>query len=151
MPWKTVATVLERELTPTIARWMKRVDKVPELTNLPLSFEERTAHLPQLLSDVITRLRLGDGAECPETSSAHDHGKARFAQGYSAPMLIEESLLLQVTIFDTLRREQKQLDSSVILADVMTIADECDKQLKHTVESFIELEKYNRDVLLSDD
>jgi hypothetical protein len=31
----------------------------------------------------------------------------RFEQGYSAPMLVEESLLLQVTIFDTMRREQK--------------------------------------------
>jgi hypothetical protein len=139
---ETVATVLERELTPTIERWMKRVDKVPELTNIPLSYEERVSHLPQLFSDVITRLRLEEGAECPETSSAHDHGKVRFAQGYSAPMLVEESLLLQVTIFDTLRREQARLDSSTILSDVMTIADECDKQLKHAVETFMKMEKH---------
>lgn len=139
---ETVATVLERELTPTIERWMKRVDKVPELTNIPLSYEERVSHLPQLFSEVITRLRLEEGAECPKTSSAHDHGKVRFAQGYSAPMLVEESLLLQVTIFDTLRREQARLDSSTILSDVMTIADECDKQLKHAVETFMRMEKH---------
>lgn len=141
---ETIATVLERELAPTIERWMKRVDKVPELTRIPLSYEERTGHLPQLLREVILRLRLEEGAERPKTSSAHDHGRIRFDQGYSAPMLVEESLLLQVSIFDTLRREQKRLDSSILLTDVVTIADECDTQLKHAVETFIELDKHGK-------
>jgi hypothetical protein len=136
---ETVATVLERELTPTIERWMKRVGNVPELTRIPLSHEDRMGHLPQLLLDLITRLRLPEGAECPQSSSAHDHGKARFDQAYSAPMLVEESLLLQVTIFDTLRREQRHLDPNLILLNVVTIADECDKQLKDAMEAFIEL------------
>jgi hypothetical protein len=138
---ETVATVLETELTPTIERWMERVDKVSELTRILLSYEDRMGHLPQLLREVILRLRLEEGAECLETSSAHDHGKVRFDQGYSVPMLVEESLLLQVSIFDTLRRERKRLDSSIILSDVVKIADECDKQLKHAVETFMELDK----------
>ncbi len=66
-------------------------------------------------------------------------------------MLVEESLQLQVTVFDTLRREQKRLDCNRILADVVTIADECDKQLKHAMETFMELHKHNREGLLSDD
>jgi len=56
-------------------------------------------------------------------------------------MLVEESRILQVSIFDTLRLNQKELDASLMMADVMTIADECDAQLKHTVETFMELEK----------
>jgi hypothetical protein len=54
---ETVATVLEQELVPTILRWMKRVDKVPELTTIALSYRERTGHLPRLIEDLITRLR----------------------------------------------------------------------------------------------
>jgi len=138
---ETVATVLERELKPLIERWMERVDKVPTLTRIPLTRKERTGHLPQLLQDLITRLRLEKGVECPETTSAHDHGQVRFEQGYSAPMLVEESLLLQVTIFDTMHREQKHLDSNTMLEDVVTIADECDTQLKHSMETFTELEE----------
>lgn len=138
---ETVASVLEQNLKPTIERWMKRVDKVPELTKIPLSYQERTGHLPQLIEDLITRLRLEEGLKMPETTSAHDHGKVRFAQGYSVPMLVEESRLLQVSIFDTLHRNQALLDTSIMLEDVVTIADECDAQLKHTVETFMELEK----------
>jgi len=139
--YESVATVLARELTATIAGWMQRVDKVPELTNISLSYDKRTGHLPQLLHDLILRLRLKEDEKMPETNSAHDHGKVRFDQGYSVLMLVEESRLLQVSIFDTLRLNQKELDASLMMADVMIIADECDAQLKHTVETFMELKK----------
>jgi hypothetical protein len=137
---ETVATVLQRELRPTIARWMKRVDGVPDLTKIPLTEHERMGHLPQLIEDLIIRLRLKKGGEMPETTSAHDHGKVRFDQGYSVPMMVEESRLLQVSLFETLHLNQEILDTNILLEDVMTIADECDAQLKHTVETFMELE-----------
>ena len=69
----------------------------PALTQIHLS-QERTGHLPQLLEDLVTRLDLKEGAVRPETSSASDHGRARFDQGYSVPMLVEESRLLQVSL-----------------------------------------------------
>ena len=59
-------------------------------------------------------------------------------------MLVEESRLLQVSLFDTLRINKKKLDPGPLLADVVTIADECDAQLKHTVETFMDLEKHGR-------
>ena len=136
-----VAAVLKRELKPTIERWMKRVDGIKELTRIPLSYDERTGHLPQLLADLITRLGLKENQKSPETTSAHDHGKVRFEQGYTVPMLVEESRLLQVSIFDTLRMNQKSLNADRLMPDVVIIADECDAQLKHTVETFMELEK----------
>ena len=51
-------------------------------------------------------------------------------------MIIEESRILQVSIFDTLRKSLTTVDFSLLLADVMTIADECDSQLKQAVLSF---------------
>jgi hypothetical protein len=138
---ETVANVLKRELKPTIEQWMNRVEKVPALTAIHLSYQQRTGHLPQLLEDLVTRLSLEEGAARPETSSAHDHGKVRFDQGYSVPMLVEESRLLQVSIFHTLRRFQKSLDPNLMMSGVIIIADECDAQLKHSVETFMGLEQ----------
>ena len=137
----TVASVLNRELTATIERWLKRVDGVPSLVEVPLTNQQRTGHLPQLLKEMIQRLTLVEGAERPHGRGAHDHGKVRFDQGYTVPMLVEESRLLQVTIFDTLRRNQQTLDSADMMRDVVTIADECDAQLKDTVETFMRFEK----------
>jgi hypothetical protein len=120
---------------------MDRVNEVPSLAEITLSYSERTGHLPRLIHDVIARWRLGAGQSVSETTSAHDHGKARFDQHYSLPMLVEESRLLQVSIFDALHRGQAALDFELVLRDVIIIADECDAQLKHTVETFMDLEK----------
>lgn len=139
--YESVASVLERELQATIDRWMQRVEKVPSLMAIPLSRAERTGHLPQLIEDLITRLQKDEDLDRPVTTNAHDHGEKRFEQGYSVPMLVEESRLIQVSIFDTLRRNQAKLDPVPMMGGVVIIADECDAQLKDTVETFMDLEK----------
>ena len=54
----SVADILEREIEPMIEEWLRRVNLVPELTNIPLSDTDRTGHLTKLYSDLISRLRL---------------------------------------------------------------------------------------------
>lgn len=43
-------------------------------------------------------------------------------------MLVEESRMLQVCIFDTLQKNLATIDFSKVLIGVMTIADEIDSQ-----------------------
>jgi hypothetical protein len=57
---ESVATILERELQPTIEEWLRRVNLVPELTAIPLSDGDRSGHLPKLYADLICRLRLSN-------------------------------------------------------------------------------------------
>jgi hypothetical protein len=64
------------------------------------------------------------------------HGKLRRKQGYAAAMLIQESRILQVTIFGTLHKNLSMLDFSLLLPDVMIIADEGDAQLTQTTGAF---------------
>ena len=52
-------------------------------------------------------------------------------------MLIEESRVLQVSIFETLQNNLTTVDFSLLLLDVMTVADEVDSQLKQTITSFM--------------
>jgi DNA-binding NtrC family response regulator len=53
LPTETVATILERNLATTIESWMELVENDEELTCIPLSFADRTGHLPNLLTDVV--------------------------------------------------------------------------------------------------
>jgi hypothetical protein len=64
------------------------------------------------------------------------HGLVRRSQGYTIPMIIEESRMLQVSLFHTLQVNLNSVDFSLLLTDVMTIADEVDLQLKQTIVSF---------------
>ena len=117
---KSVATIIERELASTTKEWLKQVKLIPDLTNIPLSDSDRTGHLPKLFDDLLYRLRLPRDAQPTVSIAAATHGGLRFAQGYSASMLVEESRIFQVTTFGTLHLHQSELDHNQVLLDVMT-------------------------------
>ena len=134
---ESVAFILERDLDATIQNWMALVDQNEELTCIPLSYEERTGHLPRLLRDLIRRLRFSPAIKALESIAAREHGDLRRKQGYTAPMVVEESRMLQVSVFATLQNNLRFVDFSRVLLDVMTIADEVDSQLKQAMLSYV--------------
>jgi hypothetical protein len=136
-PTESVADILERQLEVVIKEWLTRVEQEPELIAIPLNYQERTGHLPQLLRDVIRRLRLDEGSKAPISEAAAHHGDLRSRQGYTVAMAVEESRLLQVSIFLTLHRSESRLEFSAILPAVVTIADEVDAQLKQQMLRFM--------------
>jgi CheY-like chemotaxis protein len=140
LPTKTVASILEQDLDVTIRAWLVLVEDNQELTCIPLNFQERTGHLPGLLADLIYRLRLPPIAEANFSIAARQHGNLRRRQGYTAAMMVEESRILQVSIFKTLQNNLSTVDFSQVLLDVMTIADEVDSQLKQAMFSYMEPE-----------
>jgi DNA-binding response OmpR family regulator len=136
-----VASILETDASLTVADWLSRVKHDSEVTRIALSDHERTGHLPKLLQELVHRLRKPRALGTKQTSEgAVQHGKVRHSQGYSVPMIIEESRMLQVSIFHTLQTNLNRVDFSLLLIDVMTIADEVDSQLKQTIVSFSEAE-----------
>ena len=136
-PSESVADILERQQDVVIKEWLGRVEKEPDLKSIPLNFQERTGHLPQLLHDVIRRLRLDEGTKAPISEAAGHHGDLRSKQGYTVAMAVEESRLLQVSIFTTLHKSQNNLQFSALLPAVVTIADEVDAQLKQQMLRFM--------------
>jgi CheY-like chemotaxis protein len=135
---ESVASILEHELSTTIQDWMALVENDIELTCIPLSFQDRTGHLPNLLSDLIYRLRLPPVARANISIAARQHGDLRRKQGYTAAMVVEESRILQVSIFNTLQNNLAKVDFSKVLLDVITIADEVDSQLKEAMLGYAE-------------
>jgi DNA-binding response OmpR family regulator len=134
-----VASILESDASLTVADWLSRVKHDPEVTRIALSDHERTGHLPRLLQELVHRLRHPRALGTKQPSEAAvQHGKVRHSQGYSVAMIIEESRILQVSIFHTLQTNLNRVDFSLLLIDVMNIADEVDSQLKQTVVSFSE-------------
>jgi DNA-binding response OmpR family regulator len=140
---ESVASILERDATITIQRWLSRVEQVEELISLPLSSEERTDHLPGIIENIIVRLR---GVRTIEaiahpSPAAVAHGQTRYHQGYTAPLIVQESRILQVCIFETIQRNLGTVDFSLVLSDIMLIADEVDSQLTQSVDSFLKMQE----------
>jgi DNA-binding NarL/FixJ family response regulator len=138
-PAENVASILEQSTQSTIEDWLLRVELEPNIIGVSLGAEERCAHLPQLFRDLVFRLRhpLPLGSRALVSPSAASHGLLRREQGYSAAMMVEESRMLQVSIFQTLQNNLFRVDFSLLLVGVMAIADEVDSQLAQAMASYI--------------
>jgi hypothetical protein len=117
---------------------MALVEQDAELTWIPLNFQDRAGHLPNLLADLIYRLRVPAAVRPDISVPARQHGYLRRIQGYTAAMVVEESRILQVSIFNTLQNNLTRVDFSKVLLDVITVADEVDSQLKQAMLGYFE-------------
>ncbi len=135
---ETIAVILERTMESTIQDWFRRIQTQEKLMSIPMNFEQRCAHLPLVLNDLISRLRSQRpiGSNELMSTGAAKHGLDRFKQGYTAAMLVEESRQLQVTIFQTLQNNLTNIDYNLLLLGVMTIADEIDSQLSQAIDTY---------------
>jgi DNA-binding response OmpR family regulator len=127
MKKERVAAILQRCTSSIIESWLTRVKKIKELNHVSLTDKERTGYLPKLIEDLIVRLRepntSGEESDSVCSVAAVAHGKMRKLQGYTPGMLVHDSRILQVTLFETLQNNLSALDFSLLLPDVMTIAD----------------------------
>jgi len=138
-----VAAILRRCTDGIVEGWLGRVKENEEPIRMTLTDQERTGYLPKLIDDLIVRLRTshvpGVDSNSLRSEAAIAHGKMRKSQGYSAGMLVHDSRMLQVTLFGTLQSNLSALDFSLLLPDVMIIADEVDSQLKQAMDSYMEV------------
>jgi CheY-like chemotaxis protein len=135
----TVATILDEGTQITIAEWLVRVSDNSHILTVPMTDKDRSAHLPQLFQDLVTRLRseIPLGTHAFASPSAVAHGIQRRQQGYTASMMVEESRMLQVSIFQTLQNNLFRVNFSKVLESVMVIADEVDSQLAQSMSSYV--------------
>jgi DNA-binding response OmpR family regulator len=138
-----VGVMLRRCISSIVEDWLARARQSSDLNRVPLSDEERTGHLPTLVEDLALRLSKSSAtsqdSDAMFSAAAVAHGQLRYLQGYTPAMLVHESRILQVTIFGTLQSNLNSLDFSVLLPDVMTIADEVDAQLTQSMDSYMKL------------
>ena len=136
-----VAEILQRCAPRIVDEWLMRVKKNKELKGVALTDVERTGYLPKLIDDLIVRLREpnlpGEETDSICSDAAVAHGKMRQLQGYTPGMLVHDSRILQVTLFGVLQSNMSALDFSLLLPDVMTIADEVDSQLMQAMDSYM--------------
>ncbi|MGA9717777.1 MAG: response regulator [Acidobacteriaceae bacterium] len=137
---QSVATILEYSIESTIEAWYQRVGNDQKITAISMTREQRVGHLPKVLIDLVNRLRTFTPLGSREIVSlaAEQHGRLRREQGYSAAMIVEESRMLQVSIFEILQRNLASIDFSTLLNAVMTIADEVDSQLSQAMDSYVQ-------------
>ena len=134
-----MADILDGATESAITEWLSMVDRNKSVLSVDLSPADRCAYLPQLFRDLVLRLShpLALGSRALMSPGAVAHGILRRRQGYSPAMMVEESRMLQVSIFKTLQENLSRIDFDVVLVDIMQIADEVDSQLAQAMTAYV--------------
>jgi hypothetical protein len=134
-----VAEILSRNTESAIQTWFDFVQRGEKLACVPMDYEQRCGYLLQVFRELISRLRSSQviGSKGRVSIAATKYGLDRRRQGYSAAMLVEESRMLEVSIFQTLQNHMANIDFSLVLDSVAVIADEVDSQLSQAIASYM--------------
>ena len=137
-PIESIACILERSASSITDDWCRRIQAAEEIAAIPLSREQRCAHLPQFFHGLVQRLEAARelGAREAPSEAAILHGVLRRQQGYSPEMVVAEFRELQLSIFGTLQANLTCLDFTGLIAGMMTIADETNAHLILAMRSY---------------
>jgi len=138
-PKETIASILNREFDLVTTLWLERMKQVTELRAFRLTVAERTANIREMVAAITERLLSGRKEEAADhaCAGAIAHGKLRFRQGYTVALMMQETRLLQVSIFEIIDQNLDTVDFTLLLPDLMTIADEMNSQSIQSVQSFM--------------
>lgn len=135
---KRVATVL-RENGPEIFKtFLQRCHADADLMSSPLTDEQRTDHVPDLLAEITTRLEQGRSESSVQAArAAQIHGCARKEQGCTIPMLYEEGRILRRAIYEAVQNNLLGVNLSFLVPDLIEVGDCLDIQLAGSIKAFL--------------
>jgi ActR/RegA family two-component response regulator len=140
-PGKRASTVIRENRDQIIKKWAEETEHDPQLTHLHLSREGRIDHLPGLLVQLANRIdKKRESNDKQELETAATHGKTRRRQGYSSPLIVEESRILYEIIADTVQNNLAEMDISSIVPDMILISDNLYVMLAESLRAFLSAE-----------
>jgi len=128
-----------RENAPEISqRALAAMKASPRLAALPLSDKQRLEHVPGLLKGIVEQLR-SDRPDQPTPAllkQAARHGAMRRRQQYSEDMLVEDTSLVDLSIFDTVQNGLLKLDLSRLIPDLRNVNSTLSSHLEESIKGF---------------
>jgi CheY-like chemotaxis protein len=133
-----VATMIERERAEITRVWLAKMAEAGTLAQIPLSSDEQSGHLRDLLGEIVYRLQYPQplGLMTLFSMASLQHGARRRRQGFRSPVLVEEARALQVALFQAILHHAGQMDLSQLPATLMAIADEVNAQLLQSLSGY---------------
>jgi YesN/AraC family two-component response regulator len=135
---EAVATVLERERAAITRAWMAKMKETDSFAAALPNIEDLSEHLPELLSEIVYRLRYPQplGLMTLFSMASLQHGAQRRRQGFRSPVLVEEARALQAALFLTIQSHLDGIDLGQLPGALMAIADEVNAQLLQSLSGY---------------
>lgn len=136
---KRLALIIAGNRQAIIDNWYSAVERDLEITQIPLSRDDRVDHLPDVLDELVQPTAfLGDPGQ-----QAHDaavkHGQTRRQQKYTLSMLLKETRILQNTIASCTQDNLLHVDLSCLISDMIDVNDRMHQMLTDSLKTFLQV------------
>ena len=139
VPPKRVSDIIRENTKDIVKLWMARVDGNPELSAIEMSQNTRIDHVPRLLNDLADRVeRQSEAEDRLAIESAIQHGRQRQRVGYTIPMLLVESAMLDHAIAEILQRHLLAIDISMLISDMQRVSAGIHCAMQTAVKAFLD-------------
>jgi DNA-binding response OmpR family regulator len=116
--------------------WLAAVKRDPELRSIHISDSERIDHLPAVL-DAAAFVAAGNEMTAGAMTVAALHGNIRSRQGYTVPLIMRESRLLQAVVARRAQENLLVIDISTLIPDLISTYEAIGTLAEVSVRSFL--------------
>jgi DNA-binding response OmpR family regulator len=136
VPLKRLSYVLRENVARIADRILQDERRILELPRVHLSEDECRASAVTVVLALAGQLAKGSSELSPELMDLSvRHGRARYRQGYSAPMLVEENRILCSAVLDCVQDNLLIADVSNLVPDLKLVADILASMLREAISS----------------
>lgn len=139
---KRVPQILHEHVDEVVEYILRSERRILQLPRIHLSEEECRQNVKDFLSRIASHLMNGRPQLSPELMElSQQHGKARYQQGYSASMLVEENRYIADAILDCVRNNLLAADVSQLVPDLRMLYDSLAATLREAIGAHSEVAK----------
>jgi len=137
---KRVPKILHENVDEVVDHILRSERRILQLPRIHLTEEECRNNVKAFISRLAIHLMNGRPQLSPELMEiSQQHGKARYHQGYSAPMLVEENRYFADAILDCVRSNLLAADVSQLVPDLRQLYDTLAAMLREAISAHGEL------------
>jgi YesN/AraC family two-component response regulator len=136
-PGKRTSALIREKSEDIVERWRKELQADLRLASIRLSNEKLIDRLPLLLNDLAHLLETGE-TQIPEKSlsTAATHGAERAKQGYTIPLLVTETRVLNRVIGEVLQKNLLSMNLSTLIPEALRIGEYLQAFLEESIRAF---------------
>jgi len=136
-PCKRVSTVIREKSHQIVERWLNEVSADERWATIPAGKNERIDHLPLLLNELALALESSQAEASKESLSlAAAHGAQRYRQGYTIPLLVTETRILNRVIAAVLQEDLLSINLSTLIPEALKIGEYLETLLEESIRAF---------------
>jgi DNA-binding response OmpR family regulator len=134
--FKRLATILRESVEQITVKAVHKMKVDSQLSRFRLADSQRATGIVEMIRSVAEGLESPD-CQIPDTimRPAREHGKLRRKQGYSVPDLVEETRLIDDSIYEFVEENLLHLDVSRLIPDLRQVNNTLERQLRHAIEA----------------